>query len=285
VQKHERSECLNGLGVVLWRQHKRDEALEVWRRALDEDPANKIARKNLDKFTNEYNEPATLVGAFDDPNHFRTIQTELYLQQQGKTEFSTKEETMEVIGAILQAWNEHLAPRSKEIETMTAAEKTELFGGVRVDFARQFEPPVFKQPQTVETELSDDDRHVLELFDSMFPFLPPGTGIFLPGAMIALIALGIDKGRLKAIINGDEPSDDEEDLIMWAVDATAVLVDALDVEGTPQEIELTRRAMDILREELSDPEAGVVLLEIKKYLKEGQPPREDGTKRKSSREE
>jgi tetratricopeptide (TPR) repeat protein len=133
-RKSERGACYNGLGVVLWYQVMRDEALAMWREAIKEDPANIPARKNLEEFTNEFNEPDAPAAVFEDLYHFQRIQKERYLGNQGRKEFESKEEMELVLGAIFEAWNTHLAPRGKEIDSMTPAEKTELFRSVKIDF-------------------------------------------------------------------------------------------------------------------------------------------------------
>ena len=109
----------------------------MWREALREDPTNIPARKNLEEFRNEFNEAATPGAVFDDLYHFQQIQTECYLAERGKRKFESKKEMELVLGAILEVWNTHLAPRGKEIDAMTPAEKTELFRKAKIDFDKR----------------------------------------------------------------------------------------------------------------------------------------------------
>ncbi len=130
----ERSGCYVGLGASLWEQHKRDEALQMWRLALGFDPNNDVARQNLEALTNEYKEPSAPSRVFDDLYHFQEIHQERYLKQHGRKEFETLEEANRVMEAIRVAWNQHIAPRGNEIDTLTPAEKTELFIHIEFEF-------------------------------------------------------------------------------------------------------------------------------------------------------
>lgn len=113
---------------------KQDEALKMWKRAIQENPRNQIARKNLKECTNQYNEPAAPSPVFNDLYHFQRIQTERYFQRHGIEAFASKEEAERVLDAIRVARNRDVASRGKKLDTMTAAEKTELLKSIKVDF-------------------------------------------------------------------------------------------------------------------------------------------------------
>ncbi len=130
----ERSECYNGLAVALWGQYNRSDALLMWKQAVKEDPRNAVARENLRESTNEYNEPAAPSKVFNDLYHFQRIHTDRYFHARGREGFESPEEAQRVIGAIMTAWNRHLAPRGREIDGMSPAEKTALFQSIRVEF-------------------------------------------------------------------------------------------------------------------------------------------------------
>ena len=132
--KQERSQCYNGLGVSLWEQRFRKEALDAWKLAIKENPRNVIARKNLAECTNEYNEPAAPSSLHNDLYHFQKIQSELYFSTKGITAFNSPEEAQRVLSIIMCAWNKHLAPRGAEMDKMSPAEKTEIFKAVKIDF-------------------------------------------------------------------------------------------------------------------------------------------------------
>ncbi len=128
----ERSECYNGLAVALWEQQHRSDALLMWKQAIKEDPRNAVARENLRHCTNEFNEPAASSKLFNDLYHFQRIQTERYFHAHGREGFESPEEAQRVLGAIMTAWNKHMAPHGREIDAMSPAEKTALFQSIRV---------------------------------------------------------------------------------------------------------------------------------------------------------
>lgn len=132
----------------------REEALEMWRQAIEHDPTYVLAQLNLEAFTNEYGEPARF-GPFDDVWHFHSIMQEQYLQSQGRKEFETEEEAELVSGAIMQAWNDHIAPRSKELDRMSAAEKTELFASVKLDLSKRFRSPLEEPVELSAAEIAE----------------------------------------------------------------------------------------------------------------------------------
>lgn len=132
----ERSECYNGLGAVLWKLSRREEAIEAWKHAIKENPDNRIAQKNLKEFTNEYKKPASPSKVFDDLYHFQWIQMERYFISKGITSFGTKEEAERVLESIRLAWNKHVALRGTDLDKMTPAEKTEIFKSINVNFIK-----------------------------------------------------------------------------------------------------------------------------------------------------
>jgi tetratricopeptide (TPR) repeat protein len=130
----ERAACYNGLGVVYLQQEKRDLALTMWQEAVRLDPASASARRNLDDFNSTYRDTSGHSSTFDDLSRFQRYQTENYLVGHGKKEFQSWEEREQVLDAISEAWNKHFAPKVKQIDTMTRAQKSELFRKVKIDF-------------------------------------------------------------------------------------------------------------------------------------------------------
>jgi len=83
----ERSECLNNLGVLYWKDFKREEALDCWKGAVKENPFNSKAQENIKDYSNEYGEPKAANRLFDDAYHFQNIQQKKYLELKAKTDF------------------------------------------------------------------------------------------------------------------------------------------------------------------------------------------------------
>ncbi len=132
--REEMSGCCVGLGVSLWEQHRRSDALAMWRMALKFDPDNEVAKRNLAELTNQFNEPAAPSKIFDDLYHFQNIHKERYLNQCGRKEFTAIREAEKVMEAIRIAWNTRIAPLGNKVDAMTPAEKTALFRSVEFDF-------------------------------------------------------------------------------------------------------------------------------------------------------
>ena len=135
------SESFNGLGVALWMLHRRDEALEMWRKAVKEDPSNRMAVKNIDEFTNPYGEPSAPSGLFDDLYHFQNLHSRRYLDAHEKNQFDSEEELFTVLDAITEAWNEQIAPLGDKVDRMTPAEKSALFFSTVVNFEPRSKTP------------------------------------------------------------------------------------------------------------------------------------------------
>ena len=80
-QKNERANCYNSIASCLWELHRREEALEMWRQALKEDPGFKLAEENLRNCSNEYGGPKGIHNVFDDLYHFQKIQSEKFFEK------------------------------------------------------------------------------------------------------------------------------------------------------------------------------------------------------------
>lgn len=133
--KREKGELHCSVAEALWAQHRRDDALAEWRKALEVDPKCTEAKESLRECTNEYGEPKAPHAHFDDLYHFQRIQTERYFRLVGREEFVSKEEAEAVIGIIMTGWNEFIAPRSRETDEWTAKKKSDFFTSVTLDLA------------------------------------------------------------------------------------------------------------------------------------------------------
>jgi hypothetical protein len=271
----ELGESYNGLGLLLWHQARCDEALEAWRQALNNDPTNKRAKANLEQFSNEFGEPVRF-SPLDDVWHFHRIMKEQYLKAKGLTEFRTKREAERVMKAIMQTWNEYVAPRSRELDTMTAAEKTSFFESLREDFTKQFAAPTSPNPMTPsetkkseKSKASSDEERFLEMMDVRFGFLPNGGGVkLLLFGIPALAAVGISLDRFAEMMKGDVPTEDEEERLDWAHDLVEEIIAATIEKGNPEEIEAMMTAMEIAREELDEQTAVYVVQSIRQRIEE-----------------
>jgi tetratricopeptide (TPR) repeat protein len=134
ANRSERADQHCRIAEMMWAQHRRDDALGEWRKALDIHPGCKEAKRSLKEHTNEYGEARGPSAAFDDLYHFTSIHRKRYFAVVGKNEFETVEEAERVQTALMDAWNKHITPHARRLDTMTTAEKTALFESVVVDF-------------------------------------------------------------------------------------------------------------------------------------------------------
>jgi len=279
AQKSQRAAAHTALGKSLWQQHKREDALEAWRHALEEDPLYDEAQQQLRECTNEYGEAKAPNKTFDDVYHFTNIHRQRYFQLTRKDGFSTLEEAHTVIGAIQQAWNTHITDWRTRLDSMTPAEKTSLFESVSVDFNARFVPRPIEDPtalsfdkrtvvQKKDTPVTSKEEETLAELDRIFPFLPSGGIMVLPFAVPALVAFGLKEHRLTKLFEGARPTRREEEALIWGHDIVATILSALDSSNKEEEIEFMMEARDIAGYMLEDEAATEVVLVTRKLLKQ-----------------
>lgn len=269
-RKRAQADLSVGLGEALWQQSKRDDALAAWKKALEMVPDHEGAHSRLEMFTNEYGEPKRF-GPFDDVWHFHKIMSERYFKQVGRTEFETKKEAERVHSAIMQAWNKSVVPRSKELDAMTAAEKTAFFESVPIDYSKPFQPPtnIRKRGKSKEERGigTAKERKFLRMMDTRFGFLPPSGGVkLLLFGTPALFAVGFTEKRFRAIMDGDLPTVEEEEQCEWAYDIVEKVLRATYQKGNPEEIEAMMEAMQTAREVLDEQSAVLVVQTIRQMI-------------------
>jgi tetratricopeptide (TPR) repeat protein len=120
------------LGLFSWAEHRRAEALEHWKKAVELDPDHEEAAHMIETSTNDYGEPKAPSDAMDDFYHFINIQTREFLKTTGKDAFSTKEEAEKVLGTIREVWNARLTRSEADFDGMTPEEKTNLFSSIEI---------------------------------------------------------------------------------------------------------------------------------------------------------
>jgi tetratricopeptide (TPR) repeat protein len=262
-----------GLGAALWGQHKRDDALDAWKHALELDPDNEEADELLALHTNEYNEPASPSPMFDDLHHFRNIHMERYYELKGDDVFSSESEANEVVGRIMLAWNEHIAPLGASIDDMPAKQKTKLFESVKIDFPKPH-PSSPKKPKAKKSDKADDTLHetpgeqrFFRDLEKAFPFIDPEQMALLFTVGIPILdSAGFTAERLFENLHGSPVNEDEKERILWAWDLFDIIVVAERNKGRKKEIELILKAKDIACEVLDEDEALAVINDVRKDI-------------------
>jgi len=121
-------------GVTLWEMHRKEEAIVQWQQALTEDPSNSHAKANLGAHLNEFGEPRAVSPAMDEFFHFINIHKRRYFALHGQENFETKGEAAKLMAKIQLTWNEKISPMSRDLDKMSAAEKSKLFKSIEIDF-------------------------------------------------------------------------------------------------------------------------------------------------------
>ncbi|MBI5471667.1 MAG: tetratricopeptide repeat protein [Ignavibacteriae bacterium] len=279
-----KSSYLTGLGGACWDQKKRDEALAYWREALELDPENQTAKAMVNTSTNEYGEAKAPAEVMDEMYHFQAIQTEKYLRERNTREFPTIMEATRVVGLIVKAWNADLAPRRDELALMSAAERSEIYAAVKVDFDAVSHPNEEEIAWPDDEDDDDDDEMIWQ--EGILPFLPEDAPAAMLFGSAALAAAGISMARLEEILQGAEPTEDEESKLEWAYDIVMPVFEATACRGTEDDIDAMMEAVATAREEL-EPEIAVavvrairdVILEIAS-MEEKRSSKKKGKKRK-----
>lgn len=140
-KKIEIADAYQNLGCVLWKDRRREEALEAWKTSLKYNPKHKQAKKNLKEFTNEYGLPSSPIGSImDDVQAFVKIKMEEYLLTKTKTNEPTIDkdnltELNKILENIMQAWNDEISSKySERLDLMDTNKKVNLFKRTKVSF-------------------------------------------------------------------------------------------------------------------------------------------------------
>lgn len=130
----ERADAYVTLGETLWEAHHRQEALDAWTEAVRIDPNHRDAKRLLNEFTNVYGEPKAPSRDFDDFYHFLNIQTQKYNSIMGRSEYQSMQEAERVVSLIRRVWNEQITPQIRDIDAMSAQERSAHFRSILIDF-------------------------------------------------------------------------------------------------------------------------------------------------------
>jgi tetratricopeptide (TPR) repeat protein len=274
--------CL--LADALWEQHKRQQALDEWSKALEANPRCKEARERLEENTNEYGMPKAPSRMFDDLYKFQQIHAERYFKGHGTVAFTTVKEAESVMGIIGDAWNDQIAPRGKVLDSMSAAAKIELFSGITVDYTRhESAAPKHVKAPAQRSPKADKHAEFIKELDKAFSFLPTGNAILMPFATHALESAGLPKSRFDQIATGETPTDEEKETIRWGHDLVLMIMDACEAKGTPGEVESMMDAVAIGCEVLEPAVASDHVRAIRRAIEDIFSSIEPGSKKRKKR--
>lgn len=258
-----KSSYMTSLGGAQWASHKRDLAIETWRTACTLDPGNETARQLLDSHLNQYGEPKAPNPVFDDLYHFHAIHKARYFASCGMQdqEFTAQEECEYVQAALTKAWNEQIAPQKDRMEAMSAAEKTELFASVQIDFTEKV------PPQDMSRENAQDEVATLRPREEEDPTFEKMKDLMNLMFSIPLLArVGFPPGRADEIFGGSAPTPEEEETFDWAADIVDAVFDAIELAGGEEEVEAMMDAVAFACERLATEDAPTAVRDVRKLI-------------------
>jgi tetratricopeptide (TPR) repeat protein len=261
-----KSSYLTCLGGAQWALHKREIAIETWRNACALDPGNETARQMLNNHLNQYGEPRAPNPVFDDLYHFHAIHKARYFASRGiqNQEFKTKEEFEHVHAALTKAWNDQITPHKDRMDAMSAAEKTELFSSVQIDFTEEIPPSDMARELTNDELAAFQVRKEEESEEPIFEEIEQLTNLMFSIPLLARI--GFPQRRLDEIIAGSAPTPQEEETLAWATDIVAAVFDAVEYSGAEEEVEAMMDAVAFACERLATEDAPSAVRDVRRMI-------------------
>ncbi len=216
--KNSKSDFLNELAVLFWKEGNNKEAIKILKSALKENPTNLQAKENLEFFSMERNnKPGTdLLGLF------LKVQSDKYFASTGKSSFSSEKETNRILDIIFKKWNNEIAAKFDEINKLSKQKQEKFLREVEIDFSLN---SPYKQTKT-EEGLDLDIEEIMDEINNYLDFLPADSLVILPLLEPLIIKAGMKKARILEIITKGNPSDEEKDILQWAVDVGFTLMDS-----------------------------------------------------------
>jgi hypothetical protein len=200
---------------------------------------------------------------------FVDIQMGKYLSSRNKSEFSTIEEAKMVMGRIVEAYNQKIASDHLRLDNLNQAAKASWFNSIEIDFSAIGGLASGEEDSLVSSRvtknipvINKETKEFISFYDDLLPFLPEGAIMYLMFAGPALEAYGFPFERLKKIIEGEEPTEIEEDLLLWAHDIVFGVVTAFHEKDRIKKEKFLAASVGLACEELDEKKALEVVTEI-----------------------
>ncbi|MBK8552314.1 MAG: hypothetical protein IPL53_15105 [Ignavibacteria bacterium] len=202
------SHCLTKLGEQKSLKGENEEALLLWKKALQLNPKNKFARTCIliHKKGSLMPDMDKLKNTLDLHREFQKIQTAVYLNNNNLKKFSSDEEKNKVVSKIGSAWKSEIIPNIDIIEKLPEAGRREWFERIKIDFFNEY----------IFNTSADQILYEKEV-NARFPYLPENGILHVYTARPALSFKGIPEDKLLNFMSGTEkPNKKEIELIRWA---------------------------------------------------------------------
>ncbi|MBU0558913.1 MAG: hypothetical protein KJ799_10565 [Bacteroidetes bacterium] len=211
-----------------------------------------------------------------DNNLFVDIQMGKYLKKFSKSDFDSEREAQMVTGKIIASWNGEICHEHERLDNSSLESKTAWFNSVEIDFDKD---------DSFDESTGDMEKEMIERFDDVFYFLPKYAIMFLLFAGPAFEAYEYPIERFSELADGEEPTEIEEELLIWAYDIAFNVMGAFFKKKKFEKEHLLDEAYEIAIEELDPETASEVVLEIysnieKHFDKRGKEENRPKTKKK-----
>lgn len=195
---------------------------------------------------------------------FFDIQMGKYFKQSNKESFDNDDEANLILGKIVQIWNGKIANDHDRLDNSDLTSKSAWFNSIKIDFGQteSYIPDTYEIHDNYNDGPFENlkDKKSMEAFDDVFYFLPKGAFNLLIFAGPALEAYEYPVERFKELLNGDEPTEIEKDILTWAFDIVAeIMTGYFDAENIDDHF---WDAVSIAYEELDQKLAVEVVSEI-----------------------
>jgi hypothetical protein len=196
---------------------------------------------------------------------FIDIQMGKYFKGKGKTEFSSDEEAKWILDKIVRAYNQKIASDHLHLDNLNEAAKASWFNSVEIDFEK---PHNSHLPFENIPGIKKETREFISFYDDLLPFLPEAAIVYLMNAGPAFEAYGYSFERFEKIIDGEDPTEIEEDLLLWAYDIALSVAQAYLEKDKAKKEKFLSIAIAIANEELDEKTSVDVVAEIYANYKE-----------------
>jgi hypothetical protein len=190
---------------------------------------------------------------------FMDIQMGKYLQKNNKNEFDSNDEAKDVIGKIINKWNEKIAVEKEKLDALDEAAKTGWFNSIEIEFNHLV-------TESLDPVITTGSVKPIGLIDKIFPELSNSQMELVPYCRAVLEPLGYKYDRMREIIAGIEPTEIEIELFRWAYEIVNIVNRAVKVKSAIKAEEIMDTAYYMACERLDKEAAKNVIIKIQKYL-------------------
>lgn len=201
----------------------------------------------------------------NDYHLFIDIQRGKYLKSVNQSEFRSDQEAQNILGKIIEAYSNLIAPGHERLDNSTIEAKATWFNSLQIDYSAKSYPT---NSETYKSKIRTTSKEMVLFYDKIFPYLPPGSIIFLLFSGPALEAYGYPFLRFKKLMNAEKPTEIEKDILRWAYSVTMYLLAAYTEKTETEKNKFFAESLNVVQAELEPDVARKVIAEIYANIEE-----------------